>query len=167
MGSMQGARGAEMRSLAESRRAEADARRAAAEARRVEAQAEVDVEDEAEASAGAAFGAETAARARALRDADLETRQGFGAETSARAQELAASQGGQDQDLESDPDELTDPEVVDDGDNSAFGQDTAARARMLGEGDPEAGQAFGRDQSERARAKSGEEAGEDGDPPDE
>jgi hypothetical protein len=84
----------------------------------------------------ASFGADTAARARELQDADRATRRAFGKfqSTLAREQQLTVAAGAE-------------------AEASAFGQDTAARAQMLGQADVSTRRQFGADQSTRARAQ--------------
>lgn len=118
---------------------------AAARQKALEASARASADASANGSSNSAFGKETAARAKALRDADQETRRAFGAlqAAAARAKALGSTL------------EVVTTARADDG-KSAFGAETAARARLQKEATVELRQSFGRTQSAQAKAQRGD-----------
>lgn len=118
---------------------------AAARQKALEASAGASADASANGSSNSAFGKETAARARALRDADQETRRAFGALQAAAARAKA---------LGSTVDVVTTSRT--DAGKSAFGAETAARARLQKDATVELRQSFGKTQSAQAKAQRGD-----------
>lgn len=150
-------------SRAEAHRADLAAKKAAAKAKADAAGAN----GAAHANENAAFGQETAAQARTLKDADPATRAAFGDSVSARAKDQG--KGGDDTATEpTEPTEATEVEAdsststavsANAGSNGAnakadFGQSTATSAKTLKDADPETRQAFGTTVQTAAKAKT-------------
>lgn len=101
----------------------------------------------AQASDKAAFGKETAARAKAMREADLETRRAFGALQAAAAKGKALGSGLV---------LVTTPSSA--SDKAEFGTQTSARAQLQKDFTTEDRKTFGKTQSALARAKREDKA---------
>lgn len=119
---------------------------AAARQKSLEASAVASVGANGNGSTNAAFGKDTAARARALRDADADTRKAFGALQAAAAKAKA---------LGSDVELVTTPA---NSEKAAFGRGTAARAKLQKDATVELRQVFGETQSASAKGKSRNQA---------
>ncbi len=98
------------------------------------------------------LGQDTSARAQQLRDATADERSQFGSDQAAAAQ-------ARDVDYPAEP--TTDNTTGSDA--SAFGQDTAARAKEQKEADAETRREFGEDQSTRAKDQGNDGAEDDAD----
>lgn len=116
------------------------------------------------ANENAAFGQETAAQARTLKDADLATRQAFGSTVSARAKDQGKGtdeSGGQDSSDNEVESDSTASAAVSTGDGAAkanakadFGQTTAAGAQGLKDADVDTRKSFGGTVQAAAKAKT-------------
>lgn len=126
---------------------------------------DVDTDDMTKANANATFGQDTAARAKLQGEADAETRKTFGATQSeaAKAKNDATDDvdDGIDDDVDDTDTDVDTGEEVDGDTSSTFGQDTAARAKLQREADPETRKTFGATQSEAAKAKNDATDGDD------
>ena len=155
---------------AEAHRLDLAAKKAAAEKAAAEAKAKAEAAGTTgaeHANANAAFGQETAAQARTLKDADPATRAAFGDSVSARAKDQG--KGGEETGTE--PTEPTEPatastETKSSGAvtaqlgadkanaNADFGQSTSASAKDLKTADVETRKTFGADVQTAAKAKT-------------